>query len=273
MVNKENEYKGKGVSPTFSVPASCVSDDTTGKGVRGLGSYSLSLFSNSSPSNSLSLCRERVRVRDICAAQLPGAPHILAARELGKVPHPPLEDERRPLPTQGEAILREEIQQKAIRKTRVGAALLFFLLSLPLCACAPVAPPAPRPVMVEVPIAIPIYCQVPKLQPPILAIAALTLDSPPADTVRSYAASVDILKSAVHERDTILEACAPPADASTPPIANPQTSKAASPPEPQALSKDDTKADSESIPSRILSTFCKIVTWPQYLFPTEKQIK
>jgi len=150
---------------------------------------------------------------------------------------------------------------------------LLFFLSLSLCACAPVAPPAPRPVMVEVPIATPIYCQVPKLQPPILAIATLTPDSPPADTVRSYAASVDILKSAVHERDTILEACAPPADASTPPIANPQPNKAASPPAPQALSKDDTKADSASIASRILSTFCKIVSWPQYLFPAEKQIK
>jgi len=67
-------------------------------------SYSLSLFSNS-----LSLCRERVRVRDICAAHLSEAPHILAARESGKVPHPPLDDERRPLPTQGEAIRGEAI--------------------------------------------------------------------------------------------------------------------------------------------------------------------
>ena len=67
-------------------------------------SYSLSLFSNS-----LSLCRERVRVRDICAAQLSGAPHIRRTTKLGKVPHPPLEDERRPLPTQGEAIRGEAI--------------------------------------------------------------------------------------------------------------------------------------------------------------------
>jgi hypothetical protein len=32
-------------------------------------------------SNSLSLYRERVRVRDLCAAQLPAAPHILVRRE------------------------------------------------------------------------------------------------------------------------------------------------------------------------------------------------
>jgi hypothetical protein len=79
-------------------------------------SFSLSLFSNS-----LSLCRERVRVRDICAAQLSGAPHILGARKLGKVPHPPLEDERRPLPTEGEAIRGEAIRVEAI------ASDLFFL--------------------------------------------------------------------------------------------------------------------------------------------------
>src|SRR6266404_9242321 len=117
--------------------------------------------------------------------------------------------------------------------------LLSFAASFSLSACAPVAPPAPRPVMVEVPIATPIYCQVPKLQPPILAIAALTPDSPPADTVRSYSASVDVLKSAVHERDTILEACAPPADASPPPIAIPQPSTPTS----HALSKDDSKPE------------------------------
>jgi hypothetical protein len=221
------------------------------------------------PSNSLSRCRERVRVRDICAAQLPGAPHLLTARKLGKVPHPPLEDERRPLPTQGEAIIGDAIR----KKTRVSVALLTLsAAAFSLCACASVAPPAPRPVMVEVPIATPIYCQVPKLQPPILAIADLTPDSPPADTVRSYAASVDVLKSAVHERDTILEACAPPAGASTPPNAVPQPSTPASASKPPALSKDDTKA-APDVPSRIVSTFCALVSWPKYLFSAEKQIK
>jgi hypothetical protein len=37
MVNQKNESRVKGVSPTFSVPPSF-----TGKGARGLGSYSLS---------------------------------------------------------------------------------------------------------------------------------------------------------------------------------------------------------------------------------------
>ena len=148
---------------------------------------------------------------------------------------------------------------------------LLFLLSLSFCACAPVAAPAPRPVMVEVPIATPIYCQVPKLQPPILAIADLTPDSAPADTVRSYAASVDVLKSAVQERDTILEACAPPADASAPPISSPPPP--ASSPTPPALSKEDSKTEPATIQSRLLSTFCAIVSWPKYLFSTEKQIK
>jgi hypothetical protein len=37
-----------------------------------------------------------------------GAPHIRCARKLGKVPHPTLEDERRPLPIQGEAIQEGE---------------------------------------------------------------------------------------------------------------------------------------------------------------------
>jgi hypothetical protein len=64
--------------------------------------------------------------------------------------------------------------------------------------------------MVKIPIATPIYCDVPVLQQPPLAIAMLTADSAPADTIRMYVATVDILKSAVKERDTILKACAAP---------------------------------------------------------------
>jgi hypothetical protein len=72
--------------------------------------FFLSFFSNSLSlcSNSLSRCRERVRVRDICVARMSGAPHIFNARKLRKVPHPPFADERRPLPTQGEAIQEGE---------------------------------------------------------------------------------------------------------------------------------------------------------------------
>ena len=258
MVNKENKIFsvppsaclttliGKGLPP-FSVPPSL-----TGKGVRGLGSSFSSLAK-------------------------------LVIRTLTRR----IEDDASTSPCQGEAIISSlkvltGAQRRILLCVDTGEArnpwwvshpnLLFLLLPLSLCACAPVAPPAPRPVMVEVPIATPIYCQVPKLQPPILAIADLTPDSPPADTVRSYAASVDVLKSAVHERDTILEACAPPAGASAPPIAGPQPSAPASASKPPALSKDDTKA-APDVPSRIVSTFCAIVSWPKYLFSAEKQIK
>jgi hypothetical protein len=77
---------------------------------RSLATVRMTLLGLSSlPSNSLSRCRERVRVRDICVARSSDAPHILSREELGKVPHPPLEDERRPLPTQGEAIRKERL--------------------------------------------------------------------------------------------------------------------------------------------------------------------
>ena len=54
--------------------------------------------------------------------------------------------------------------------------------------------------MVQVPVNpyfLGIYCDVPALQQPPLAIAMLTPDSVPADQIRSYAATVDVLKSAV----------------------------------------------------------------------------
>jgi hypothetical protein len=106
-----------------------------------------------------------------------------------------------------------------------------LLLALAITGCARVAAvPAPRPVMVEVPVSTPIYCQVPALQPPLLAIAALTPDSLPADTVRSYAASVDVLKSAVRERDAILAGCAAPAGTSvSPPSPGPNLSPSPGP--------------------------------------------
>jgi hypothetical protein len=52
-----------------------------------------------------------------------GAPHILAARKLEKVPHPPLEDERRPLPTQGEAISKRGNEGK---RMKIGKRSGFF---------------------------------------------------------------------------------------------------------------------------------------------------
>ena len=82
-----------------------------------------------------------------------------------------------------------------------------------LAACARVAAPVPpRMVTVNVPVPQTVYCAVPALNPPPLAIASLAPDSSPADTMRSYVATVMVLKSAVHERDTILRGCASPAD-------------------------------------------------------------
>ena len=90
----------------------------------------------------------------------------------------------------------------------VGIAAVFAL-----AACARVAaPPPPRMVTVNVPVPQTVYCAVPALNPPPLAIASLAPDSSPADTMRSYVATVMVLKSAVHERDTILRGCAAPAD-------------------------------------------------------------
>ena len=107
---------------------------------------------------------------------------------------------------------RERIEGEGPCSARIFRARFKVLLfSFVLSGCARVAPPAPRPVLVNIPIATPIYCDVPALQPPPLAIASLTADSPPADTVRSYAATVDVLKSAVRERDAILKGCAAPA--------------------------------------------------------------
>jgi hypothetical protein len=183
--------------------------------------------------------RGRVRVGDNCGAIVCCA---ACAEFRDMVPHPPLADERRPPPTNGRG---------KIYLPRCSGAFLALALS----GCAQIAPaPAPRPVMVEVPVATPIYCIIPPLNPPILAIAALTADSPPADTVRSYAATVDVLKSAVRERDSILEGCAAPSSTSPPsPGPAPQTS-IATPPAPS-------KPAQVSIPSRLVTTMRKLLPW------------
>src|SRR5271156_3648399 len=53
-------------------------------------------------SGSLARCRKRVRVRDLRAARLSVALQMRNLRQ-NSVPPPPLEDERRPLSTTGEA--------------------------------------------------------------------------------------------------------------------------------------------------------------------------
>ncbi len=96
--------------------------------------------------------------------------------------------------------------------TRRGAVVALASMALAMlwsCAVAPPNPPA-RPVMVNVPVPTPVYCDAPELQKPALALAALTPDSPPADTIRAYAASVELLKGAVIERDKIIDGCRRP---------------------------------------------------------------
>jgi hypothetical protein len=183
--------------------------------------------------------RGRVRVGDHCGAIFCCA---ACSKLRDAVPHPPLADERRPPPTNGRG---------KIHSPRCGAAFLILALS----GCTQVAPaPAPRPVLVQVPVATPIYCQVPPLNPPILAIASLTPDSPPADTVRSYASSVEVLKGAVRERDSILEGCAaPPATGQSP------QAGIVTPPAPHVT--DNAKPAQVSIPTRLLTTMGKLFTW------------
>ncbi len=96
--------------------------------------------------------------------------------------------------------------------TRRGAGVAFAaaLAMMEACAVAPSNPP-PHPVMVDVAVPTPVYCDVPKLQKPALALAGLKPDSPPADTIRAYAASVELLKGALIERDKIIDGCRRPA--------------------------------------------------------------
>jgi hypothetical protein len=79
------------------------------------------------------------------------------------------------------------------------------------CAAVAAPPPVVAPVKVEVPVLRQIPCPLPRLSDPALPLAALRLDSPPADTIRAYAASVAILKGAVRQRDALLAGCAEPA--------------------------------------------------------------
>jgi hypothetical protein len=96
----------------------------------------------------------------------------------------------------------------------------FLPLSLILLAGCALSPPgivAPAtPVEVSVPVYEPVYCPAPPLANPRLPIAGLTPQSPPADTLRAYAASIVLLKAAVRQLDDVLEGCAEPAATSLP---------------------------------------------------------
>ena len=79
-----------------------------------------------------------------------------------------------------------------------------------IAGCAAGAPSAPavRPLMVQVPVLHETPCPAPAFADPALPIAGLKPQSPPADTMRAYAAAVAILKGAVRERDAVLAGCA-----------------------------------------------------------------
>ncbi len=89
---------------------------------------------------------------------------------------------------------------------------LLPLVLAPLAGCAltPSKLPPARPVEVDVPVAVPIYCAAPPSQYPELPIGALRSTTPPADTIRAYAATVVVLKGLVRERDAIIAGCVAP---------------------------------------------------------------
>jgi hypothetical protein len=102
--------------------------------------------------------------------------------------------------------------------SRLAGALL--LAAALLCGCARVAQPPPVPLTVEVPVPERVPCAVAIPARPALPIASLVAGSPPADTMRAYAATVAVLKVAVGERDDLLRACIEPdSSANTPPLA------------------------------------------------------
>jgi len=92
--------------------------------------------------------------------------------------------------------------------------LPLILVLLAGCAFSPPFPAGPAgPMVVNVPVIEPVYCQAPQLVAPALPIASLTAASAPADTMRAYVATVILLKGLVHERDALLAGCEEPSSA------------------------------------------------------------
>ncbi|MFZ1122880.1 MAG: hypothetical protein WAN81_21865, partial [Candidatus Binataceae bacterium] len=93
---------------------------------------------------------------------------------------------------------------------RVSVKKAMLVGAFALAGCAAGAGPAPtvRPLMVQVPVLHETPCPAPTLADPALPVAGLKPESPPADTMRAYAAAVAILKGAVRERDAVLAGCA-----------------------------------------------------------------
>ncbi|HZO81154.1 MAG TPA: hypothetical protein VFB33_05620 [Candidatus Binataceae bacterium] len=94
---------------------------------------------------------------------------------------------------------------RAAARTLVAAGLGCAMAG---CAAGAAAPLPAAPVRVEVPLLRQVPCPLPRLAHPTLPLGALTAGSPPADTIRAYAASVAILKGAVREREALLAGCA-----------------------------------------------------------------
>jgi hypothetical protein len=99
---------------------------------------------------------------------------------------------------------------RAVTRVLVSRAIPTLVLAFALAGCAAGAAPAPtvRPLMVQVPVLHETPCPAPTLADPALPLAGLRPESPPADTMRAYAAAVAILKGAVRERDAVLAGCA-----------------------------------------------------------------
>ena len=142
-------------------------------------------------------------------------------------PHPTLsraqiagagvEERRERNPTAARALVKDA------RKSVARLAALACALAIAGCAAgAPAAPPPPPPLMVQVPVLHQTPCPAPTLARPALPIAGLKAGSPPADTIRAYAAAVAILKGAVRERDAVLAGCARADRAAPAPVENVQ---------------------------------------------------
>ena len=110
---------------------------------------------------------------------------------------------------------------KDARKSVTGLAALACALEIAGCA-AGARPAPPAPLMVQVPVLHQTPCPAPTLAPPALPLAGLEAGSPPADTIRAYAAAVAILKGAVRERDAVLAGCARARSAAPAPVENVQ---------------------------------------------------
>ena len=138
----------------------------------------------------------------------------------------------RPLPrtNRGRGRLQERRERKptaaraSVKDARKSVARLAALAgALAIAGCAAGARPAPpAPLMVQVPVLHQMPCPAPTLARPALPLAGLEAGSPPADTIRAYAAAVAILKGAVRERDAVLAGCARAESAAPAPVENVQ---------------------------------------------------